>query len=130
MTPPNKPRWNQIFINRHIWVPEYDQFVLPPYGYLLAVGVTHADSSLDEFLFYNPDRSSDYRGTFHISSLGAQPDDPPIAVFNWPYELNQCGVAFDPPRVDMNTTVAHVVRRVIPTRTMATLLITSVHLGF
>jgi hypothetical protein len=128
MTPPSNPRWDQIFIQRHIWRPEHNSFTLPVGGYLLAVGVTLYEASGEDF--YNPDQKSYYRGTFHLGSLGEQPNDPPVAVINWEYQLNQCGVAFDPPRADMNTKMAHVLRRVLPTRTTATLLITSVHLGF
>jgi hypothetical protein len=124
MTPPIKPRWDQVFIQRHVWRPEDNEFTLPFGGYLLAVGITYADDSSDEF--YNPDRLSDYRGTFHLS----HDEFPPIAVINWAYQFNQCGVAFDPPRVDLNATVPHVVTRVLPTRTLVTLAITTVHLGF
>jgi hypothetical protein len=122
------PRWDQTFIQRHIWRPEHNGFTLPVGGYLLAVGVTEFEAPGERFT--NPDRDSHFRGIFHLTHLDAEPDEPPVKIIRWAWQLNQCGVGFDPPRADMNTTVAHVLRRVVPTRTMSTLVITTVHLGF
>jgi hypothetical protein len=121
------PDWSQTYITNHLWQPEYEALRLTVAGYLLAVGVCHDQSSPNSIT--NEDLDARHRGVFFLRTEGDGEHELPLAILNWDWTLNQCGVGFRTPVPDVNSANAHILRRIAPAKTDAILRVTTVHLG-